>query len=221
MNRETKYRKTFDKLLEKYRLIKFKRNEVIYQPGDFLDLSYSLKSGFIRIYTICKSGQEVTIAILKPHSLLPLFFAPNRLKSRYYAETLTPVEAHAISKKELISLMVEDPEVFLEIMENITELFQGLLARIEYLASGNAYTKVVSVLLSLVADSSKRTTELTLDLPPTHRTIASMTGLTRETVTLQMLKLKKKGLTSGKGRRLIIKDIARLREESSCLAEEN
>ena len=80
--------------------------------------------------------------------------------------------------------------------------------------------KVVAVLLSLVAETTKKTTEVTLDLPATHRTIASMTGLTRETVTLQMLKLKKRGLIAGKGRHLVIKDLDQLREEGVCIPED-
>jgi CRP-like cAMP-binding protein len=221
MNAEMKHPRTFEKLVEKYQLTKFKRNELLYQPGDFLDLSYYLKSGFLRIYAICKNGQETTIFIFKPRSFLPLFFTPNRLKSRYYIEALTPVEAYPIPQKEMMNLAMEDPEAFSEAMESATAVYHETLGRIEYLASGNAYTKVVSVLLSLAAENSRKIAEATLDLPATHRTIASMTGLTRETVTLQMLKLKKKGLIAGKGRHLVIKDLARLREEGACLAEEN
>ncbi len=220
MNSESKSRKGLEKILEKYPTVKFKRNEQIYQPGDVLDLSYYVKSGFIRIYAICKNGQEVTVYILKPHSLLPLFFASGHLKSRYYAEALSAVEAYQIPRKEMVSLVTDNPEMLSEVMNGLTLTFCDVLSRVEYLASGNAYTKVVSVLLSLAPEASKKTTEVSLDLPATHRIIASMTGLTRETVTLQMLKLKKRGLIAGKGRRLVIKNLTRLREEAACLGEE-
>jgi CRP-like cAMP-binding protein len=221
MNSEIKSRKGLEKILEKYSSVKLKRNEHIFQPGDTLDFAYFVKSGFVRVYAICKNGQEVTVFILKPHSLLPLFFAPNRLKSRFYAETLTGVEAYQIPRKEMVNLATENPEIVSEVMDSLTVTFRDALGRIEYLASGNAYTKVVSVLLSLAAESSRKTNEATLDLPATHRIIASLTGLTRETVTLQMLRLKKRGLIAGKGRHLVIKDLAHLREEGACLGEES
>jgi len=220
MNSETKGRKSLEKILEKYPLAKLRRNEQVFQPGDSLDFAYFVKSGFVRIYAICKNGQEVTVFILKPHFLLPLFFASSHFRSRYYAEALTAVEAYQIPKKEMTGLMAENPEVFSEVMDSLTVTFRDTLGEIEYLASGNAYTKVVSVLLSLAPEISRKTTEVSLDLPATHRIIASMTGLTRETVTLQMLKLKKRGLITGKGRRLVIKDLTRLREEAACLGEE-
>jgi CRP-like cAMP-binding protein len=221
MNSEIKSHKILEKILEQYPSVKLKRNEQVFQPGDALDFSYYVKSGFVRIYAICKNGQEVTVFILKPHSLLPLFFASSRLKSRYYAEALTAVEAYQVPRKEMISLAAGNPEVLLEVMDTLTLTFRDALGRIEYLASGNAYTKVVSVLLSLAAEAAKKASGIGLDLPATHRVIASMTGLTRETVTLQMLKLKKRGFIAGKGRRLVIKDLNRLREESACLAEES
>lgn len=221
-NMEAKIKKNFEKFLEKYSLSKLKRNELLRQPGDALESVYYLKSGYLRFYTICKSGQEVTIYILKPHLLSPLFLSMGKMKSKYYIEAMTTGEAWQVPLKEMIDFITENPEILPEVMSKIGLPFKELLTRIEYLASGNAYTKVASVLLSLIDEStSKKTTEATLDLPATHRVIASLTGLTRETVTLQMLKLKKRGFISGKGRRLVIKNLAKLREEAACTAEEN
>jgi CRP-like cAMP-binding protein len=42
--------------------------------------------------------------------------------------------------------------------------------------------------------------------------LASMTGLTRETVTLQILKLQKEGFLYNKGRRIVVKDMDKLKE---------
>jgi len=46
----------------------------------------------------------------------------------------------------------------------------------------------------------------------THKQIGSLTGLTRETVTLQMLKLEKAGLIDNDKREIVVEDMNKLRK---------
>ncbi len=218
---ESKFKKNLEKFLSRYRPLKLKKDELIYQPGDVLSSVYFIKSGYARIYIICRDGQEATIAILKPSFLFPTFFAGPKVKSRYYLETLAPAEIYQIPKKEFDDFVSNNLEVFPEMMDMIAAGFKGVLMRIEDLVTGNAYTKVIAVLLTLASDSGSKKTSVPVDLSLSHRIIASLTGLTRETVTLQILKLKKKGFVSGKGHTLIINDLPKLKEEIPCPSEEN
>ncbi len=218
---EIKSKKNLEKFLEPYRTTKYKKDELISQPGEILTSIFLIKSGCARIYAICKNGQEVTIQIHKACSYFPQFFVGPKTKSQFYAEAITPLEVWKIPKKEAVNFLVNNPEIIPEAMDFISHAFRELLLRIENLVSGNAYTKVVGVLLSLAGETNARKNQVALDLTLTHRIIASLTGLTRETVTLQILKLKKEGLVSGKGRSLIINDLAKLKEESACPPEES
>jgi len=50
-------------------------------------------------------------------------------------------------------------------------------------------------------------------VPLAHREIASWIGTTRETASLQIEKLQKKGIITTRGRLLIIRDLTRLQQE--------
>ena len=68
--------------------------------------------------------------------------------------------------------------------------------------------------------SKNKSGEIEIQLTFTHQEIANLAGLTREATSLEMEKLKKKGLVVSKDRHLIIKDPKKLREESLIYIEE-
>lgn len=210
----------FKKFLSKYRLSKFRKSELIYQPGQVLNVARYIKSGYARLYSICTNGQEVTICLLKPMTLLPLFFSPTKIKSRYYLEALTAVEVWEVPKDDMVKFISANSDDLLEFMEGLTLFLRNLLRRVETLASGNAYSRVASTLLMLATETNKQAEkDVEILLPLTHRLVAEMTGLTRETVTLQIIKMKKKGIIASHGRRLAVPDLGKLRA-AGCSPEE-
>jgi CRP-like cAMP-binding protein len=60
--------------------------------------------------------------------------------------------------------------------------------------------------------NSKRCGEVFININTPHRVLASMVGLTRETVTLQILKFQKEGLLYNNKRKMVIKKIEKLKE---------
>lgn len=214
---DRKFKKELENFLDSKRPIKYKKGELIFRPGDSIENGIYIKSGFLRAYTVCKDGQEVTLNLFRPSSLLPTFFCPEKTLCSYYLEALTPVEVIRLPRQEMMEMIGKDKELLVEFLDNTFSECREMLNRVESLASGDAYSKVVSVLLSVVKGSKKA--DVPVGFALTHRLIASMTGLTRETVTLQMLKLKKQGFITGKGKHTRINDIDRLKEEVNCPEE--
>jgi CRP-like cAMP-binding protein len=81
--------------------------------------------------------------------------------------------------------------------------------------SGSSYNRVASTVATL---SERAKANLgpydKIDFPLTHKLIASLTGLTRETVTLHMLKLEKQGLINYERRKVTVVDKEGLRRAS-------
>lgn len=88
----------------------------------------------------------------------------------------------------------------------------GLALRIEHLSSENVYTRVISLLLYLAAHFGSSSL---VDLPLTHQEVASLTGSTRETVSRQIERLKKKRLITYKRHTIVIKNPKKLKRELS------
>jgi len=82
-----KNKKQIEKYFEKYKLQKYKKGEIIFRSGeDFPGICY-IKSGYVRLYTVGKDGQEVTIQIFKPVFYLSLIRAISKYDSKYYRST--------------------------------------------------------------------------------------------------------------------------------------
>lgn len=216
---EAKNQKKIEKFLEQYPLVKFQRNELMYQPGEAAPFLSYLKFGYVRLYTVSENGQEISLNIFGPGTFLPLISTDGKIKNQYYFEAMTSVQVWHLPVKEAPGLVEENADLILPLLINSLFSAGNLLSRIESLASGNAYTKVISVFIQLLSERVKPNEKnIRVDVPLTHRIIASLTGLTRETVTLQMLKLKKKGLVTGRGRNLIVRSLEELKAE--CIAAE-
>jgi CRP-like cAMP-binding protein len=93
------------------------------------------------------------------------------------------------------------------------EKFLDLTSYISHLVSGDAYTKVAGLIYSMADEYgiSKNKT-VTIKFKITHKLIATLTGLTRETVTLQMLKLEKDGLIDNDRRQIVVQDMKVLKK---------
>lgn len=136
--------------------------------------------------------------------------------NRYYFEALTPIEMWRAPKEEVLAFIKEDPALLYELSKNMLNGFQDLLETIEFLVSGNAYSKVASALLLLSHRFGKKDgNSTTLEINPTHREIGNITGITRETVSLQMEKLSKKGIITQDNRSIVINNVKELEDASS------
>jgi CRP-like cAMP-binding protein len=121
-------------------------------------------------------------------------------------ETVTQMEAWVVPVDEFLNfLKTEDlMEIYKSLISDLLELSE----KMEQLVLADAYTKVAILINELAINfGQKRGNEILIDFNIPHRVLASITGLTRETVTLQILKMQKDKILHNKGRSILIKDI--------------
>jgi CRP-like cAMP-binding protein len=204
-------KKKLEAYFEKTRLKKYNKRELLFRPGDELrDICY-IKSGYVRVYSVTKDGQEVTLQLFKPVFYLSLIQAINKFSNHFFFEAVTPVEMWVANREETLSFINKDKELSDQINKEIMGEFMELIGNIEYLISGNAYMKVARVIHNLVTKYGEvKGKEMVVKFGTPHRMIASMTGLTRETVTLQILKMEKNKLLVNKGKLIYVKNMDKL-----------
>lgn len=194
----------------------YKKGETILRGGDQPQGVFYIKKGYVRLYSLSKEGEELTLIIFKPGDFFPMIWAINNTSNMYYLESMTPVEVYRAPRDEFVSYIKGEPEVLFELTGRILVRLGGLLQRMEHLAFGNAYDKVASILFICAerfgTSSGKN---IVIPLPLTHRDIASLLGITRETVSIEIKKLAEKKIINYKGKHIIVEDLARLRQESS------
>jgi CRP-like cAMP-binding protein len=199
--------------LKKYKIVTYKKGQILVRPGDNFEKIILEKEGFNRVYKTTDDEREISWPILKPMWLYSLITALMEKENEYYVETVTKMEAWVVPLDDFLKFLGSKPEVWEEIYKSTILELVDLSQKIEELVLADAYTKVAILINGLAIDfGKKRGNEIIIDFNIPHRVLASITGLTRETVTLQILKMQKEGILSNKGRSIIIKDIKRLKQ---------
>lgn len=199
------------KFFSKYPTRKFAKNEIAFKPGDKIENIYFNKSGYGRAYTKTSTGEN-TLNLFKPLFVLSIihFFADTR--NELYIQALTPAEVYVVPREEFRRFLTEN----IEIHDTIMELFFSSLLMFFHnqgkIINGSAINKVSSILLQLVHDYGDiKNDQLIVNFPATHRIVANLVGLTRETTSVQMSKLQKLGVISTKRTQFTVRNLEKLK----------
>ncbi len=208
-----------DQFFSQYKLRHYKKGETFLRAGDIPQGIFFIKKGYARLYSLSSAGKELTLVIYKPGEFFPVVFTFTAKPSIYYFETLSEVEMIRAPRENFASFIRENPDVFDEVNLHIIERFQIALRRMEYLTFGNANSRLASILLICARYFGVRSDhkEIKIPIPFTHKDIANLVGVARETVSIELKKFIDKGLIEKKGRRLVIKNRKALEKEASRL----
>lgn len=193
MSIEDKIKRKLDNFFGKYKALNLKKGSIFLTPGEPVDFIWYIRSGYVRMYTTNEYGREITVPFFKSMLCFTMLMAKTEAKNKFYFEALTAAEVYKVPKDKVMAFFEENPEINDEVTKSISSSFLGVVEEMGTLLSGTAYNKVAATLKSMITKT---------DFPITHKLIASVTGLTRETVTLQLLKLEKEKIIA-KDRRKI------------------
>lgn len=184
---------------------------LLFHPEDITSSVFYIKSGYIRVFRISEEGEELTLTILKPKDFFPLSYAINTTANAYYLEAITTLEVWKAPQDQFLTFIKSNPELFYDLTTRILVRFDGVLTRVENLLFSNANAKIAATLLMCAKGFGEEFHGNTIvKVPLTHRDIATLVGITRETTSLEMKKLEKQGFVTKSGRFIVIKDLKRL-----------
>ncbi|TSC63831.1 MAG: CRP/FNR family transcriptional regulator, anaerobic regulatory protein [Microgenomates group bacterium Gr01-1014_93] len=206
---------TLEDFFSKFRLLHYKKHEVIIRPGDDPPGVFFLSRGYVKVYTLSESGQELDLIIFKPGDFFPVIWAFNEVTLSQYCESMTPVEIYRTSKAEFMAFLKSNPDVLVDVTSKILIRLRGLLERMEYMVFGNAYQKVASILVicaerfGLVKNHG-----IIIRVPLTHKDVANLIGLTRETTSVELKRLERSGIITKKSGQFRVRKLEKLKEEA-------
>ena len=204
-----------EQFFSQFKRFYYKRNEVIIRPDDVPSGVFYLSRGYVKLYTLSESGQELSLIIFKPGDFFPMIWTFKDVIPSQYCETMTSVELYRTSKEKFKEFVQENPEVLWDVTGKILIRLLGLLERMEYMVFGNAHQKVASI-LAICAErfGVKKGREVIVKVPLTHRDIASLIGLTRETTSIELKKLQQLKIISKKEGLFSVTNIEKLKSEA-------
>lgn len=205
-----------DQFFAGFKSLHFNKGEIILRAGDPVPGVYFLKRGYVRLFTVSADGEELTLIIFKNGDIFPISWAVGGStlanQKNYYLEALTNCELKRTSKGVFINFIKSNQEALFDLTIRLSDRLNGMLIRAESFVFGDAGSRIASILF-VCAERFGRKTDLGVEIqiPLTHRDIATLIGVARETASIEIKKLEKRGIIGYRGRNLIIKNAIGLR----------
>lgn len=206
--------KEFENFYKQFSIRNYKKGEMLIRADDDPLGIFCLTKGYVRQYTISKSGFELTLHILRPISYFPMVWAVNGTPNVYFFEALTPVEVGRAPRDQVVNFIKDKPTVIFELLSELIEDYAESLTRIEHLVFSDAYRRVISILLYIAKHfGEKEGNGIIIHHRFTQQDIATLVGVARETASNEMVKLEKKGLVKYVDHSILFESIKKLEQE--------
>ena len=171
-----------------------KRSILIYQ-GEIPRQAYIVLSGVFKAYRLGNYGEEQVVGFRTKGDVFPETWLFGKTSSAlYYYEALEDSEVLTVEKPVLLALIEEHADIKERVFDYLATGYTGLLMQITALEQSRAAEKLLLMMYYLMFRYGKQTTAgvYRVDLRLTHTTLGSLMGLTRETTTMELGKLKRK-----------------------------
>lgn len=178
-----------------------KRTILLYQ-GEIPRQAYVVQKGTVKVYRLGRNGDEQIVGFRMPGDIFPETWLFDKTSSAlYYYEAMDDCEIITAERPVLLGHIKNHPEIEANLLDYFISSHSAQLLQITALEQSRAADKLLLMLYYLMFRYSKQITpgnyELRFHL--THTTLGNLTGLTRETTSVELGKLRRKGVVSYSG----------------------
>lgn len=184
---------------------KYRAGETIFTSGSGLGSLYYLAEGFVKRSVHSLDGRELIVHIFKKDSVFPLFWALFNEEQNINLTALSDAKVHLIPKDAFLNFIEQNPKELSELLRHMTLGIEGLAKRVEILSFDKADKKLAQALIYLSKHFGN-------NFKFTHEELASLTGLSRERVSIEMKLIKESGAINYSRGNISIRDHAYLTE---------
>lgn len=192
---------------KKYGVHRYEKGDVILQQDIEPSCALVVKSGVVKMYNITSRGEEKPIGFTVKNGLFPLGWIFNRIhKAQYFYEALNDCEIYSIPKAELLDFINRSSEAMQQVLEHSVWENISNQMRINALGHSKAYEKVLHTIhyLALCFGRDLQTDIVEIPLPLTQQDVANFTGLTRETISVELKKLASQEVIFSRNRNFVV-----------------
>lgn len=194
----------------------FVKKHVLIQAGEDPRGAFFLTKGTVRQYDITAKGEEVVVNVFKPLSFFPISHSVNKMPNDYFYEASEDVTARFAPAEAVLAFLQENPDVMFDLLRRVYSGVDGLLHRQAQLMNGTAMSRLSYELLIACRRFGRKLDDGTYFVDIKEADFATRTGLTRETISRCLRKLKSSGCLDVVRGGVIVKDLAVLGGESSA-----
>lgn len=187
------------KICEQHTVQKRDAGEPIFYQGEVPRYAYLITDGIVKSYDIGNAGDEKIINFLSVGDLMPPAWVFKKAPvSLYYYDAFTPCTFYRVPRDVIADAIKNTPAITHYMFEHYATSFVGALLEVNALEQSKGSEKIIHMLQYLLMrfPGTVASTEewQRIELRITHQDLANMTGLTRETTSTELNKLRRKGI---------------------------
>jgi CRP/FNR family cyclic AMP-dependent transcriptional regulator len=195
----------------------FPRRALIYSPTEPGQSVLLLAAGRVKIKDVTPDGKETILAFIEEGELFGELAILGTEPRQEYAEAVTDSQILAIPRDDLLWLMGQRPDFALAITKLVGWRRRRIENRLRNVLFLPSRERLVRLLLELIESHGDRTgNQCVLRVRLSHQDLASLVGVTRETVTVVLGQLRATGLIRVHRRRIAVLDCQRLARETGA-----
>jgi len=187
------------------------KGEHLFFEGEKAHGFYFIVDGMMKLYKLSPKGKESVIHIFGPGEIFAEIVLAGSETYPVNAQALTDATLAFFPKSNLLNLLKRNPDFGLSLIGLLCIRLKNLLKTIENLTLKEAQERLIAYLWELTEEGKKE--EFTLSIPKSQ--LALLLGITPETLSRLLQKLKEEDIIAVEGKRVKIKDMAKLRSHLS------
>src|SRR5215210_2531874 len=195
--------------------------EIFYTPQDRSEKLFVLWKGRVRLYKTT-NGREFTLATVEAGTVFGEMALTAQQLQGAYAQAMESSELSIMSRKDLERLILEKPEVGLQITHLLSERLRRYETRLEDITLKGVTARLASLLVLLVESEGVVTGDHSLKIPThyTHQHLGTMVGANREAITRAFGHLQDEGVVELRRRLIYVPDVEALRRRADDVEEQ-
>ncbi len=154
------------------------KNVVVITEGEFTRSLYVIRSGRVKVYLNDENGKEMVLDVKGPGEYFGEMVLDEGPRSASVV-TIEPCQFAVISMADFRAVLIEQPEIALQVIKNLIYMTRGLNENVRSLALLDVYGRVARMLLDLAVEQ-----EGTHVIPETltQQEMARKVGTSREVI---------------------------------------
>lgn len=202
-----------DNFFSQYRLRQYAKGQVLILNGDGTDYVYNLVQGKVKEYDVTYRGEEIILNVFKPPAFFPMSLAINKVMNPYIYEAETDIKVRQAPADEAVKFLKDNPDVIYDLLSRVYRGMDGVFGRIVHLMSSSARSRLIYELLLEARRFGKAQQDGTCILSINEKDLGSRAGLSRETVSREISKLKAEELIDLQKKRIRLNNVATLEKK--------
>ena len=189
-----------DELARSGRTVDLDRGEMLFAAGDDNTSCATLVEGALKITRVDADGNENILALVHPAGFIGEMFNPF---ARHDVTAIAPSRVCLFNRSDIEALVETHPQLGLALLRRTQEDLHDARDLLDFSRRKSAQARLAAFILALARSASDSPCHpaATFDLPISRGEIASMLGLTIETVSRQFGKLEELGAIRRSGSR--------------------